>query len=140
MDERVLLRMDQVSKSFPGVKALDNVSLDVHAGEILGLIGENGAGKSTLMKILSGVYPMDSGEIFIDGELVHLHNPHQAQSLGISIIYQEFNLMPNLSVMENIFVGREAGRYGFVDRSELRAKSAFYYNMIMGVNDDKSCT
>jgi len=115
--------MESVSKSFPGVKALDDVSLDVGHGEILGLIGENGAGKSTLMKILSGVYPMDSGAIFLDGQPVQIHNPHQGQQLGISIIYQEFNLMPNLSVMENIFVGREAGRYGILDRGELRRQT-----------------
>jgi ABC-type sugar transport system ATPase subunit len=115
-----LLSMQDVSKSFPGVQALDGVTLEVGRGEILGLIGENGAGKSTLMKILSGVYPMDSGAIFLDGESVQIHNPHQGQALGISIIYQEFNLMPNLSVMENIFVGREFGRYGLVDRATLR--------------------
>src|SRR5690606_24852679 len=101
-----LLWMEDVSKSFPGVQALENVSLHVGAGEILGLIGQNGAGKSTLMKILSGVYMPDSGEILLGGEPIQIHNPHHAQELGISIIYQELNLMPNLSVMENIFVGR----------------------------------
>jgi ABC-type sugar transport system ATPase subunit len=120
MADTALLRMEHVSKSFPGVQALDDVSLDVGHGEILGLIGENGAGKSTLMKILSGVYAMDTGTIFLDGQPVHIHNPHQGQQLGISIIYQEFNLMPNLSVMENIFIGREKGRYGFLDRRQLR--------------------
>ncbi len=123
MGDAALLRMQDVCKSFPGVQALDAVTLDVGHGEILGLIGENGAGKSTLMKILSGVYPMDSGAIYIDGEPVHIHNPHQGQQLGISIIYQEFNLMPNLSVMENIFVGREFGRYGLIDRATLRRQT-----------------
>ena len=123
MGDRALLHMQDVCKSFPGVQALDAVTLDVGHGEILGLIGENGAGKSTLMKILSGVYPMDSGAIFIDGQQVQIHNPHQGQQLGISIIYQEFNLMPNLSVMENIFVGREFGRYGLIDRATLRRKT-----------------
>ena len=123
MGDAALLRMQDVSKSFPGVQALDAVTLDVGHGEILGLIGENGAGKSTLMKILSGVYSMDSGAIYIDGEPVHIHNPHQGQQLGISIIYQEFNLMPNLSVMENIFVGREFGRYGLLDRATLRRQT-----------------
>ncbi len=106
MGDAALLRMQDVSKSFPGVQALDAVTLDVGHGEILGLIGENGAGKSTLMKILSGVYPMDSGAIHIDGEPVHIHNPHQGQQLGIAISYQEFHLLANLSVMENVFVGR----------------------------------
>ncbi|HXF61818.1 MAG TPA: sugar ABC transporter ATP-binding protein [Caldilineaceae bacterium] len=123
MTDHPLLRMENISKSFPGVQALENVSLEVRAGEILGLIGENGAGKSTLMKILSGVYPMDSGRIYLDGQLVHLQNPHQTQQLGISIIYQEFNLMPNLTVMENIFIGRETGRFGFVDRRQLRQQT-----------------
>ena len=102
-----LLRVEQVSKSFPGVLALQDVSLEVYPGEVLGLVGENGAGKSTLMKILSGVYQPDGGAIVFAGKPVVLHNPRQAQGLGIAIIYQEFNLMPNLSVEENVFVGRE---------------------------------
>ena len=123
MGDTALLHMQDVSKSFPGVQALDAVTLEVGHGEILGLIGENGAGKSTLMKILSGVYAMDSGAISIEGRPVQIHNPHQGQQLGISIIYQEFNLMPNLSVMENIFVGREFGRYGLIDRATLRRQT-----------------
>ena len=104
-----MLHMVNISKAFPGVQALDRVDLDVRPAEILGLIGENGAGKSTLMKIISAAYPLDTGEIIVNGEPVQIHNPHHAQQLGISIIYQEFNLMPNLSVMENIFIGREPG-------------------------------
>lgn len=123
MADSALLRMEHVSKSFPGVQALQDVSLEVGHGEILGLIGENGAGKSTLMKILSGVYQMDQGAIYLDGVPVTIQNPHQGQQLGISIIYQEFNLMPNMSVMENIFVGREAGRYGMLDRGQLRKEA-----------------
>src|SRR5215204_4091461 len=115
-----LLKMQGISKSFPGVKALQSVHLEVHAGECVALMGENGAGKSTLMKILSGVYKPDEGTISIDGELVTLTNPHQAQELGLSIIYQEFNLFPNLSVEENVFVGREPSSNGFVRWSELR--------------------
>ncbi len=109
-----LLRMAGIGKSFPGVKALQNVSLEVFPGECLGLVGENGAGKSTLMKILSGVYTPDEGRLILDGADVTLHNPRQAQALGVSIIYQEFNLMPNLSVAENIFVGREPNTAGVV--------------------------
>jgi len=120
MDDNALLRMKDISKSFPGVQALDEVSLDIHAGEILGLIGENGAGKSTLVKILSGVYQMDSGQLFLHGQPIQIQNPHHAQQLGISIIYQEFNLMPNLNVMENIFIGREPGRSVFVNRRQLQ--------------------
>lgn len=116
-----LLWMQNVSKSFPGVQALDNVSLHVHAGEILGLIGQNGAGKSTLMKILSGVYPIDEGAIYLEGKPVQIHNPHHAQQLGVSIIFQELNLMANLSVMENIFVGREPGPPFLYSRSAAQA-------------------
>lgn len=133
MGNNALLHMQDVSKSFPGVQALDAVTLDVGHGEILGLIGENGAGKSTLMKILSGVYAMDSGAVYLDGQPVHIHNPHQGQQLGISIIYQEFNLMPNLSVMENIFVGREFGRFGLIDRATLRRQTQALLNRL-GVN------
>jgi ribose transport system ATP-binding protein len=107
VDVGILLNMENISKSFPGVKALSNVSFEVSAGEIRGLIGENGAGKSTLMKILSGVYEKDSGELHLNGEPVEIENPHHAQELGITIIYQEFNLMPNLTVAENVFIGRE---------------------------------
>ncbi|MCX6039616.1 MAG: ATP-binding cassette domain-containing protein, partial [Caldilinea sp.] len=112
--QSALLWMKDVSKAFPGVQALKNVSLYAAAGEVLGLIGQNGAGKSTLMKILSGVYTIDSGELYFNGSPLVIHSPHQAQELGISIIYQELNLMPNLSVMENIFIGREPGGAVFV--------------------------
>ncbi len=118
-----LLWMENVSKSFPGVQALDNVSLHVAAGEILGLIGQNGAGKSTLMKLLSGVYPTDSGEIALEGKLLHITGPQQAQQLGVAIIYQELNLLPNLTVMENIFVGREPGPGLFVSRRQMEAET-----------------
>ncbi|MCC6314105.1 MAG: sugar ABC transporter ATP-binding protein [Thermomicrobiales bacterium] len=111
--------MAGISKQFPGVKALDRVTLEVRPGECLALVGENGAGKSTLMKVLSGVYQPDEGEILLSGQPVTLHNPRQAQDLGVSIIYQEFNLMPNLTVAENIFVGREPNRGGFVRRAEM---------------------
>ncbi|MBA2597048.1 MAG: sugar ABC transporter ATP-binding protein [Chloroflexia bacterium] len=118
-----LLRVEQVSKHFPGVLALQDVSLEVYPGEVLGLVGENGAGKSTLMKILSGVYQPDGGQITLDGKPTVLHSPRQAQDLGISIIYQEFNLMPNLSVEENVFVGREPNTGKFVRWRELRRQT-----------------
>src|SRR5215213_8682039 len=118
-----LLRVERVTKSFPGVLALQDVSLEVHPGEVLGLVGENGAGKSTLMKILSGVYQPDSGEVILDDKQVVLHSHRQAQDLGISIIYQEFNLMPNLSVEENVFVGREPNAGKVVRWRELRKQT-----------------
>lgn len=130
-----LLRMTGISKSFPGVRALDNVSLEVRAGECLALVGENGAGKSTLMKIVSGVYPADAGSIEIDGQQVHPRSPSHAQSLGVSIIYQEFNLFPNLTVEENIFIGREPNRAGFVRWRTLRTDALAFLSRL-GVNLD----
>ncbi len=112
-----ILEMLQITKRFPGVLALDKANLALRPGEVHCLLGENGAGKSTMMKILAGAQPMDSGEIFIDGEPVVITSPHHAQQLGISMIYQEFNLSPYLSVAENIFLGREPriGRSPFID-------------------------
>src|SRR2546425_5140967 len=99
--------MRGISKYYPGVVALDNVDFPVARGEIHALVGENGAGKSTLMKILAGAQPKDTGEILINGETVHIDSPQRAMDLGVSIIYQEFNLVPYLNAAENIFLGRE---------------------------------
>ena len=111
------LEMRHITKTFPGVRALEDVSLEVRPGEIHALVGENGAGKSTLMKILAGAQPMDSGEILLNGQTVHIDSPQKAMDLGVSIIYQEFNLVPFLNAAENIFLGREprAALPGFVD-------------------------
>src|SRR5215213_2479028 len=109
------LKLEGISKHFPGVKALDNVSLEVAPGEIHGLLGENGAGKSTLIKIMSGAYQPDSGTMELEGQRLYLANPHQAQALGIVTIYQEFNLVPSLTIAENVFIGREPGHAGFID-------------------------
>ncbi|HTR06904.1 MAG TPA: sugar ABC transporter ATP-binding protein [Paraburkholderia sp.] len=115
-----LLEMRGISKTFPGVRALDNVRLTVYPGEVHSLMGENGAGKSTLMKILSGAYRADpGGEILIEGKPVVIDGPHAARELGVAVIYQELSLAPNLSVAENIHAGRElrkGGRFGTVDR------------------------
>src|SRR5690606_26691835 len=102
-----ILRVDGISKGFPGVQALKDVHLEVRAGEVLVLVGENGAGKSTLMKILSGIYTRDEGTITFEGQQVELTSPLQAQQLGITIIHQELNMMPDLTVAQNIFIGRE---------------------------------
>jgi len=109
----VLLRAEGVSKSFPRVKALSGVHLDLRHNEVLALVGENGAGKSTLMKLLSGIYTADEGEFFLNGERFEPASPRHAQELGISIIHQEFNLMPDLTVAQNIFIGREPRAGGF---------------------------
>src|SRR3712207_1835357 len=102
-----LLRVEGISKEFPGVQALDGVNFELDRGEVLALVGENGAGKSTLMKILSGIYAMDEGRIIMDGDEVDVSDPKAAQKLGISIIHQEMNLMPHLTVAQNIFIGRD---------------------------------
>ena len=107
MGDQFILSIKNVTKEFPGVKALDNVSFDVRQGTVHGICGENGAGKSTLMKIISGAYKRDAGEIYFDGKLLDPNiTPKQSQELGISIIYQEFNLVDALSVAENIFLDR----------------------------------
>ncbi|SAL55801.1 sugar ABC transporter ATP-binding protein [Caballeronia humi] len=116
-----LLEMRGISKTFPGVRALDNVRLAVHPGEVHSLMGENGAGKSTLMKILSGAYQADpGGQILIDGKVVVIDGPLAAKDLGVAVIYQELSLAPNLSVAENIHAGRELRNgLGLVDRAAM---------------------
>mgnify|MGYP000654230919 CR=1 FL=1 len=116
-----LLSLTGVSKVFPGVKALDNVQFDLNEGEVHAIVGENGAGKSTLMKILSGIYKKDAGDVKYRGESVEIPSPYEAQRLGISIIHQELNLMPHLTVAQNIYIGRENRRPGgvFLDNSKL---------------------
>ncbi len=118
-----LFRMEGISKSFPGVKALDRVHLDVNKGEVLGLVGENGAGKSTLMKILSGVYRADEGEIFIEGEKVNIDSVAKAHELGISIIMQELNMCGHLSVADNIFIGRAHKKGPFIDDARMHREA-----------------
>ena len=104
----VILTMKEIDKSFPGVHALDHVNLEIRKGEVHALMGENGAGKSTLIKVLTGVYGKDEGEIFIKGidKAVSIRSPQDAQKLGISTVYQEITLCPNLSVAENMYIGR----------------------------------
>jgi ribose transport system ATP-binding protein len=123
-EQSLLLHVHGVSKSFPGVKALDDMHLDLRAGEVLAVVGENGAGKSTLMKLLSGIYEADEGEFVLNGEPNEPTSPKHALELGISIIHQEFNLMPDLTVAQNIFIGREPRGSGFfLSERELNAKA-----------------
>jgi len=103
----VLLEARGITKTFPGVRALDNVQITVRRGRLNALLGENGAGKSTMMNILAGVFPPDAGEILLAGRPVRFASPRAAQQAGISIIFQELNLVPHLSIAENIFLGRE---------------------------------
>jgi ribose transport system ATP-binding protein len=118
-----LLEVEGISKSFPGVRALHEVQFSLHSGEVLVLVGENGAGKSTLMKILSGIYQRDTGSIRVDGQEVEIPGPAAAQALGISIIHQEMNLMPDLSVAQNIYIGREPRKGPFLDERGLNRKA-----------------
>jgi ribose transport system ATP-binding protein len=113
-NERPILEVRQISKSFPGVRALKNVDLRIWPGEVHAFMGENGAGKSTLMKILAGAYRPDSGEILLDGKTVQLRTPYEARVAGIGIIYQELTVAPNLTVSGNVFLGSELKRFGFV--------------------------
>jgi len=119
-----VLRLSGITKSFPGVTALDGVNLELRAGEVHGLVGENGAGKSTLMKILSGVYHADAGQILLNGRIVTFRNPHEAQIAGISIIFQEFSLIRSFDVTDNVFLNREPVRLlGHLDKNTARKKT-----------------
>ena len=118
-----ILRVEGISKGFPGVQALKDVHLEVRSGEVLVLVGENGAGKSTLMKILSGIYTRDEGTIIFEGEPVELTSPLQAQQLGITIIHQELNMMPDLTVAQNIYIGREPRTGPFLSERALNRRA-----------------
>src|SRR5437016_9066733 len=122
---RSLLEMKSITKTFPGVKALDGVSFDLNKGEIHALVGENGAGKSTLIKILAGVYPQPEygGGILIDRAEKRFANVREAEQAGIAVIYQELSLVKDLSVAENIFLGREPRRFCIINWEELYSRA-----------------
>ena len=130
MPNDIVLSMRSISKSFPGVRALHNVDFSLYQGEIHALMGENGAGKSTLIKVLTGVYPKDGGQIFLDdpNREIAIKSPQDAQCLGISTVYQEITLCPNLSVAENMFIGR--GNYWTVDWRSMQKKAAEILNRL----------
>ncbi|HTO02881.1 MAG TPA: sugar ABC transporter ATP-binding protein, partial [Opitutus sp.] len=115
MTDAPLLTLRGLHKRFPGVVALDGVDFTVRAGEIHALLGENGAGKSTLIKVLTGVYSADAGEISLNGQRIAPASPHDAENVGISTVYQEVNLVPSLSIAENLGLGRQPGRFGFIN-------------------------
>src|SRR3954470_22944914 len=119
-----LLQLSGIGKSFLGVRVLADVDLDVRPGEVHAVVGENGAGKSTLMKIISGVYVPDGGTIELDGAAVSFRSPRDAQRAGIGIIHQEFNLLPERTVAENVFLGHEPVRRGLVDRKAMHRRTA----------------
>jgi ribose transport system ATP-binding protein len=130
-----LFRMEGICKSFPGVKALDNVFLSVNKGEVHGLVGENGAGKSTLMKIMSGVYNADAGKIYIDGKEVNIDSVNKAQELGVSIIFQELNLCPHMTVADNIYIGRPPKKGPFIDDEQMHINAKAVLDGL-GINID----
>ncbi len=128
----VLVRMTEIDKSFPGVRALTNARFDLRSGEVHALMGENGAGKSTLMKILAGIYTADSGQIHIDGNAVDVGSPAKARDAGVGIIHQELNLMPHLTAAQNILIGREPRYFGglLLDEAALNAKAGEIFKTI----------
>lgn len=138
MKADIILKMQKVCKTFPGVTALDNINFELRRGEVHVLLGENGAGKSTLVKILSGAHEITSGEILLNGNNINIGSPKQALGYGISIIYQEFNLIPHLTVAENIFLGREKTiKFGVIDKKNITNSSQKIINDL-GVKIDSS--
>jgi ribose transport system ATP-binding protein len=132
--------MRGIQKRFSGVHALDDVSLTLHQGEVLALLGENGAGKSTLIKMLGGAHRPDEGDIRIDGQPIEIHSATDAQEAGIAVIYQEFNLVPGLTVAENLFLGREVTRFGFVDLPAEKKQAITWLKRIgLDIDPDRRC-
>jgi len=130
MPDVPFLEVRNISKRFPGVKALSEVSLRIMLGESVAVIGENGAGKSTLMKILAGIQPADEGQILVQGKPAEIHGVGDALNLGIALIHQELNLCSNLSVAANIFLGREKNQLGWIDQSSLNQQAAKYLEQV----------
>jgi len=123
LTEEPLIRMKNISKRFGGVHALENVDFDLGYNEIVGLVGDNGAGKSTLIKILSGVYRCDEGEIFLKGEKVDIRTPNDAKRLGIETVYQDLGLVDNFNVAKNMFLGREPTKFGLLNKRYMERES-----------------
>lgn len=140
VDLTPLLEMRGIHKRFPGVKALDNVDLELRAGEVLALLGENGAGKSTLIKVLGGAHQPDAGTIRIEGQTIVMRGPQDARRAGVGLMYQEFNLVPSLTVRENIFLGQERTRFGFLrQRDENRQAAELLARLSMPLNPELRC-
>ena len=126
----VILRMEGIDKSFPGVHALNHVDFEVRKGEVHALMGENGAGKSTLMKVLTGIYSKDTGKIIYEGKEVEFHSPKEAQDAGIVIVHQELNMMSHLTVAQNIFIGREFMKGKFIDDAKMNAEAKKLFDQL----------
>src|SRR4051794_13258113 len=135
-----LLHMAAIDKSYPGVHALRGVDLTLHAGQVLAVLGENGAGKSTLIKILAGAVAPDQGRIEMNGRAAAIRNPHDAQEAGIAVIYQEFNLVPTLPVVDNLFLGQEQTRLGLLRRgTEIRQARALFDRLGVAIDPRTLC-
>lgn len=132
--EKILLSMENIEKTFPGVKALQNVKFNLLEGEVHALMGENGAGKSTLMKILAGLYNKDNGKIIFEGKEIFPKTTLEAQNLGISTVFQELNLIPHATVFENITIGREEKRGLFINKEANKKKAKFILSDVMGLD------
>lgn len=128
--EKPLVELKNIDKSFPGVKVLENISVAFYPGKVHVLLGENGAGKSTIIKMISGIYHPDSGDVLIDGKIEHFANIRQAQKLGISVIHQELSVIDDLMVYENVFLGREIKRNGFIDAGNMINETKKLVDMI----------
>jgi len=137
--DKIILELNNIDKHFGGVYALKQVNLSVKKGEVHAIVGENGAGKSTLMKILAGTYRPDKGVITLNGKEISFNNPHEAHSVGINIIYQEFYAFPPLTVVQNVFAGREISNNFFLNEKEMRWRVCDVFNRI-GVNIDLDAT
>ena len=137
MEKNIILDMKDISKTFPGVKALQHVDFKLRKGEIHALMGENGAGKSTLIKVLTGVHEFENGTITMAGSDIINKSPQDAQSHGISTVYQEVNLCPNLSVAENLFIGREPRKFGLIDWKTMNKKAT---ELLESLNIDANAT
>ena len=136
MEKEIVLKMKDIVKTFPGVKALDGAQLNIYKGRVMALLGENGAGKSTLIKVMTGIYQMDSGSIELRGKKIDFKSINDSQGEGIAVIHQELNLIPELSITENIFLGREiTNKFGKID-SKLMAKEARFLLDKLNVKED----
>ncbi|HET8893853.1 MAG TPA: ATP-binding cassette domain-containing protein, partial [Gaiellaceae bacterium] len=118
-DATPVLELRGISKSFGSVQALTDVDLEVRRGEVMALVGDNGAGKSTLIKCVAGIHAADSGEIFFEGEQVHITGPRDAANLGIEVVYQDLALCDNLDVVQNMYLGREANRFQILNEATM---------------------
>lgn len=126
MDKEIILKMSDIVKTFPGVKALDGACLNIYKGKVMALLGENGAGKSTLIKVMTGIYQMDSGSLYVGNSKVDFRNINDSQEKGIAVIHQELNLIPELTITENIFLGRElTNSFGKIDNNLMKKEARF---------------